>query len=222
MNFLDAHKIFYEYSAVLGNGTFAKKDLPCNGDLEIINNAAIIIISHFYFYHLGNQEDFDRLFMVASFLGDFKDEDTLRQEKELERYIEKNSKFPWTKINKKGLDNAKIELAELIAKSSDSSLNFALLERREKITNMFFDKYREEQWNRNSIDDTIKAAQYLYDILGVEYTDLDICSFFTIQMMKDLKKDFDEGGFLYYNVELNKQLVQHITRNWNYISNYNY
>lgn len=162
---------------------------------------------------------FDALLGAAFALDDFKDEDILRQEQKLGRYIKKNSKFPWSKINKKGLDNAIREYKKLIEKSPPS-LEF--FERSGKITDMFFDKCHKEQWNRNSVDDSIKAARYLYDILGIEYTKFDTCSFFTIQMMKNLKKEFDEGDFLYYDVELNKQLVQHIKQNWDYISRYKY
>lgn len=224
MNFLEAHKIFNKYSEALANGNYSKKALPCNGDFEQINNAAIIVISHDYYFHEGTQEYFDLLLGAASFLGSciFKDEDILQQEKALERYIEKNSKFPWSKINKNRLDNAQKELFQLNAKSFDSSfaLSQKLLEKREKITTMFFKKCSEEHWNRSNINDSIKAAQYLYDILGIGYTDLDIHSFFTLQMMKKLKKFFDEDGFLYHDVELNKQLVQLIKRNWDYISRY--
>lgn len=224
MNFLEAHKIFHEYSELLAKGNYSKQALPCNGDFEQMNNAAIIVISHDYYFHEGTQEYFDSLFSVACFLGSdmFKDEDILQQEKVLERYIEKNSKFPWSKINKNRLDNAQKELFQLNAKSFDSSFSLSqkLLERREKITIMFFKKCSEEQWDRNSLDDSIKAAQYLYDILGMEYTDLDICSFFTLHTMRWLKKYFDEGGFLYHDVELNKQLVQLIKQNWDYISRY--
>lgn len=224
MNFLEAHKIFHEYSELLAKGNYSKQALPCNGDFEQINNAAIIVISHDYYFHEGTQEYFDSLLSVAYFLGNgmFKDEDMLQQEKVLERYIEKNSKFPWSKINKNRLDNARKELFQLNAKSFDSSfaLSQKLLERREKITDMFFKKCSEEQWNRSNINDSIKAAQYLYDILGIGYTDLDVHSFFTLQMMKKLKKLFDEGRFLYDDVELNKQLVQLIKQNWDYISRY--
>lgn len=40
-------------------------------------------------------------------------------------------------------------------------------------------------------------------------------------MMREMKKEFDDGDFLYYDVELNNQLVQHIKKHWNYILTHN-
>ena len=38
-----------------------------------------------------------------------------------------------------------------------------------------------------------------------------------MQMLRDFKKYFDGGGFLYDDVELNNQFVQLINDNWEYI-----
>lgn len=217
MNFLEAHKIFYNYCGALAKGTFAKSDLPCNGDVERINNAAILVISHFYFFHLGTQQQFDSLTIAAMSLHLFKDEATIQQELELNRYIEKNTKWPWASIRKKEVKRAKYRLAELLEESQSNPVFGLLDKKRGDTTDNFFDKCREERWKRTSVSDIIEAAQYLYSLLGIEFTNLDTHSFFTMQMLRDFKKYFDGGGFLYDDVELNNQFVQLINDNWEYI-----
>ena len=221
MNFIEAHKIFYDYCGALSKGNFSNTELPCGGDIKKINDAAIIVISHFYFYHLGTQEQFDTVCMAPMFLTNFKDEESIKQEKNLEAYIEKNSKWPLSKIHKEKLASAKASLMKYYGKSLDDKRYDDLLAIRENITGKFFDKCHSEEWKCNSISDSIKAAQYLYSLLDIEYTDFDTHSFFTMQMMREMKEDFDNGGFLYYNVELNKQLVQHIKKYWDYILTHN-
>ena len=221
MNFIEAHEIFYNYCGALSKGNFYNTELPCGGDVEKINIASIIVISHFYFYHLGTQEQFDKVCMVPMFLSNFREKDSIDQEKKLIAYIEKNSKWPLSKIHKDKLASAKASLTQCYEETLNDKCYDKLHAKREKITGKFFDECHKEKWNRNSIPDSIKAAKYLYSMLDIEYTDFDTHSFFTMQMMREMKKEFDDGDFLYYDVELNNQLVQHIKKHWNYILTHN-